>query len=83
MKLCLIVPLSETFFVQTDKRRCPKDEIRTECPENIFSNHYRNLKLFYQKGIGEAVSKHFVDSTGVETKNFYQIIDFGFPLLIL
>ena len=79
----MIVRLSETFFEQTDNRRCPKDEIRTECPENIFSNHYRDLKVFYQKGIGEAVSKRFVDSTGVETKNIYQFRDLGFPSLIL
>ena len=39
--------------------------------------------MFYQKGIGEAVSKHFVDSTGVENKNIYQFRDLGFPSLIL
>ena len=83
MTLCLIVRLSETFFVQTDERRCPKKEIGTVCPENKFSDQYRDLKLFYQKGIGEALSKHFVDSAGIETKNNYQFIDFIFPSLIL
>ena len=68
MTLCLIVRLSETFFVQTDELRCPKNENGTVCPENKVSDQYIDLKLFYQKGIGEALLKHFVDSEGVKTK---------------
>ena len=83
MTFCLIVRLSETFFVQTDERRCAENEIGTVCPEIKISNQYRDLKLFYQKGIGEALFKRFVDSAGVKTKIICQFIAFGFPLLIL
>ena len=79
MTLCLIVRLSETFFVQIDERRCPKDEIGTVCPENKVSDQYRDLKLFYQKRIGEALLKRFVDSADVNTKSISHFIDQGIP----
>ena len=83
MTLCLIVRLSETFFVQTDERRCSKNKIGTVCPENKVSDQYRDLKLFYQNGIGEALSKRFVDSADVKNKNIFHFIDLGFPIIKL
>ena len=75
MRLCLIVRFSETFFVQTDERRCSKNEIGTVCPENKVSDQYRDLKLFYQKGIGEALLRRFVDSADVKNKSISHFID--------
>ena len=83
MTLRLIVRLSETFFVQADERRCPKDEIGTVCPENKFSDQYRDLKLFYQEGIGESLLKDFVDSTGIKSENKFQVVDLGIPVFFM
>ena len=83
MTLCLIVRFSEIFFVKTDERRCSKNEIGTVCPENKVSDQYRDLKLFYQKGIGEALLKRFVDSADAKNKTIFQFIDVGFPIIKL
>ena len=65
----------ETFFIEIDGQRYPRDSVLTNYAENDYIDQYRDLKLFYKEYVGEELIEPFISYTDMKNKYPIQVID--------
>ena len=56
------------YFVEIDGQRYPRASVLTNYDLNDYTNHYKDLKLFYKEYVGEELLNLFVSYPDMKTK---------------